>query len=266
MSRFSLRHLETLAPSFIAAKIFWSLHALSLLGHQPSHELSMQLTSVVAMCQHPRGGFGSDPGAHLPQLAATYSAVVALVTIGTDEALQLINRTALLAFLMRVKRPDGAFAMWEGGDISIRGAYCALAVADLCNIQTPELAHAVAEHIATCQTYEGGFGAVPDAEAHVFYSYCAFASLVILGKTHLINVSQLASSVRRLQCEKSSGFRGRTNKLVHSCYAFWAGALLTLLQEPYDYEALQRFVVVCCLDPAGGVRSKPGRYAHETLV
>ena len=43
------------------------------------------------------------------------------------------------------------------------GAYCAISVAKLCNLESidPHLFDGVAEWIASCQTYEGGFGATP---------------------------------------------------------------------------------------------------------
>ena len=45
----------------------------------------------ICRCQSPDGGFGGGPG-HLPHLAATYAAVNALVTLGTEEAYNIINR------------------------------------------------------------------------------------------------------------------------------------------------------------------------------
>jgi len=33
-----------------------------------------------------------------------------------------------------------------------------------------------------CQTYEGGFGACPGAEAHGGYSFCGYATLLLLNR------------------------------------------------------------------------------------
>ena len=44
------------------------------------------------------------------------------------------------------------------------GIYCLLTVATLLNILTPELLAGVPEFIASCQTYEGGFGSASFAE------------------------------------------------------------------------------------------------------
>lgn len=97
-------------------------------------------------CQHPDGGFGGGPG-QIPHLAPTYAAVNALVIIGTEEAYNVINRKKLQDFLLSVKQPDGSFAMHDGGEIDIRGAYCALSVASITGIITEELCENTAEWI-----------------------------------------------------------------------------------------------------------------------
>ncbi|OJT05424.1 Protein farnesyltransferase subunit beta [Trametes pubescens] len=90
-----------------------------------------------------------------------------------------------------------------------RGIYCLLAVATLLNLLTPELLAGVPDFLATCQTYEGGFGNAsfpgwafeaddpesetgpaktydpsaprpPLGEAHGGYTFCATASWVLL--------------------------------------------------------------------------------------
>lgn len=42
-------------------------------------------------------------------------------------------------FLMSVKRSDGSFAVHTGGEVDIRGSYCALAIASILNILDEEL-------------------------------------------------------------------------------------------------------------------------------
>ena len=67
------------------------------------------------------------------------------------------------------------------------------------------------EWVASCQTYEGGFAALPGecrsrdpcnvirscdpgTEAHGGYTFCGFAALVLLGKPHLCDVNKLLVS------------------------------------------------------------------------
>lgn len=102
--------------------------------------------TFIHRCQHPDGGFGGGPG-QIPHLAPTYAAVNALVIIGTQEAYNVINRKKLMDFLWSVKQTDGSFAMHVGGEIDIRGAYCALSVASVTGIITQELCKNTAEWI-----------------------------------------------------------------------------------------------------------------------
>lgn len=67
-----------------------------------------------------------------------------------------------------------------------------IAVADLLNILTPELADGVAEFVGSCQTYEGGIGGEPGNEAHGGYAFCAVAALSILDRLDTIDVPSLA--------------------------------------------------------------------------
>ena len=46
----------------------------------------------------------------------------------------------------------------------------------------------------SCQTYEGGFAGVPWSEAHGGYTFCAVASLALLGSLHRANLPALMVS------------------------------------------------------------------------
>lgn len=102
-----------------------------------------------------------------------------------------IFRSSLSAFLKTVHLEDGSFELQRNGEVDIRGVYCAIAVAKLTNIDTPEMFKNTAEWIASCQTWEGGFGGCPGMEAHGGLTYCGLASLSLLGATNLINIQSL---------------------------------------------------------------------------
>jgi len=139
-----------------------------------------------------------------------------------------------------------------------RGIYCLLVVATLLNIVTPDLVEGTAEFISSCQTYEGGFssashpsyalegGIFPSrstlGEAHGGYTFCALASWVLL-QPYLsilpasrpkpqINVNSLLRWLVQMQGIEIElgGFKGRTNKLVDGCYAWWCGGAFGLLE------------------------------------
>ncbi|RZC40958.1 protein farnesyltransferase subunit beta [Asbolus verrucosus] len=222
-------------------------------------------------CQSPTGGFGGGPG-HLPHLAATYAAVNALVTLGTEEAYNIIDREKLQQFLWGLRQPDGSFCMHCDGEIDIRGVYCALAVASLTNILTEELCRGTFEWIISCQTYEGGFSGCPGMEAHGGYAFCGLSALIILRKGHLCDLQALLRWTVNRQMKLEGGFQGRTNKLVDGCYSFWQGAAFPLIyslmaeegyevkQHLFDARALQEYILGCCQHPQGGLLDKPGKH------
>lgn len=147
--------------------------------------------------------------------------------------------------------------------VSLSGCYCALTVATLLNILTPELAANTSSFIASCQTYEGGLAssahfysdnansatAPPLGEAHGGYAFCAVASWAMLRpfasaaspsfiahnaqsrpqrELDLRSLTRWSSAMQASPIE-GGGFRGRTNKLVDGCYSWWCGGLFGVL-------------------------------------
>lgn len=86
------------------------------------------IARFLSLCQVPTtGGFAGGPvPGQTAHLAPTYAAINTLVTIGTKSALEVIDRKALKAFLMRMKTPDGAFQMHDDGECDVRGVYIAM--------------------------------------------------------------------------------------------------------------------------------------------
>jgi protein farnesyltransferase subunit beta len=210
-------------------------------------------------------------------LAPTYAAVNALCIIGSERALNAIHRRSLKKFLHAVREPNGAFRMHVDGEVDVRGAYCAISSAKLCNFsrdEEEELFKGTPEWIAECQTYEGGFGGAPFLEAHGGYSFCAIAALAILGREEVCNLDALLRWVVHRQMRYEGGFQGRTNKLVDGCYSFWQGAIVPIVQaliskrdkKPqmmydslFNRQALQEYIFICCQRPGGGLIDKPGK-------
>jgi protein farnesyltransferase subunit beta len=93
-------HLPSLLPCFLGP--------IALLNRAIATFLSFQ---------HPTGGFAGGPG-QIPHLLPTYAAVCSLAILngGWEE----INREALLAFFLRMKRPDGSFTVCDGGEVDVR--------------------------------------------------------------------------------------------------------------------------------------------------
>ncbi|KAJ8399073.1 hypothetical protein AAFF_G00414520 [Aldrovandia affinis] len=252
---------------------YWILHSLDLLEEVLSANMSSDVCAFLSRCQSPTGGFAGGPGQQA-HLAPTYAAVNALCIIGTQEAYDVIDREKLLDFLFSMRQPDGSFVMHVGGEVDIRSAYCAVSVASLTNVLTPELVEGTPSWIVSCQNWEGGLGGVPGLEAHGGYTFCGTAAMVILGKEHMLNLKSLLRWVVSRQMRFEGGFQGRCNKLVDGCYSFWQAGLLPLLHHVlstegdstlstkrwmFEQQALQEYILLCCQNPAGGLLDKPGK-------
>ncbi|SCW01868.1 LAFE_0E09054g1_1 [Lachancea fermentati] len=219
------------------------------------------------------GGLGQ-----LPHLICNYAAVTALALCDNyDDCWSKINVHGIYQWLLALKMPNGGFkTCLEVGECDTRGTYCALSVAAMLNILTPELCTGVEEFLIKCQTYEGGFGGCPqEDEAHGGYTYCAVASLAILGRLEVINVGSLMEWCSARQFNEERGFSGRSNKLVDGCYSYWVGGTAAILEaygygECIDKPMLRDYILKCCqTKERPGLRDKPGKspdFYHTNYV
>ena len=81
-------------------------------GVQPDCWLA-GITAFLKTCQSAAGGYGGGPG-QLPHLAVSYATVATLVTLGTQEALQSIDREGMWRFLLSMCR-----SREEGGGMHV---------------------------------------------------------------------------------------------------------------------------------------------------
>lgn len=178
--------------------VYWIFNSANLLNFQFDDDLLQRTVQWLIKCRAPSGGFGGGPG-QFAHLAPTYAAVNSLCMIGTPVALEAIDKASLLRFLWSVRdNGTGAFRMHVDGEIDVRGAYCAVAVAKLVNISPDEeqrLFAKTVDWVVECQTYEGGLGGVPDQEAHGGYTFCGIAALALLGSTGNCDLRALLVSV-----------------------------------------------------------------------
>ncbi|XKL67204.1 hypothetical protein PGB90_010624 [Kerria lacca] len=257
---------------------YWICHSLALLNYQLEDSLKSHIAKFLDKCQCPEGGFGGGPG-QAPHLASTYAAVNALCCLNTTEAFEVINRDKLKNFLWLTKCSNGAFCLEIGGETDIRGAYCAIAVATITNLETNQLFEKTVSWILSCQTYEGGFAGYPGLEAHGGYTFCGVAALALLNSAYLCDLKALLVKYVGLQrwCVNKQtsfegGFQGRTNKLVDGCYSFWQGGIFPIIysvlysqngengeidEHLFNQRALQEYILICCQHPAGGLLDKP---------
>ncbi|KAH9940138.1 terpenoid cyclases/Protein prenyltransferase [Epithele typhae] len=190
--------------------IYWTLHGFSVFGAGLDDQTKKRTIATLLAMQHPDGGFAGGPG-QAAHLLPTYASVCAFAVVGRPGeggGWDAIDRRKMYDFFMSLKQPDGSFLVSHHGEVDVRGIYCLLVSATLLNIMTPELLAGTPDFLATCQTYEGGFGNAsfpgwafeaddeaprpprapadpaaprpPLGEAHGGYTFCATASWVLL--------------------------------------------------------------------------------------
>ncbi|KAI1416583.1 terpenoid cyclases/Protein prenyltransferase [Hypoxylon sp. FL1857] len=250
--KFLRKHLETLPARYVTLDasrpwiLYWCLNGLSILGEDVSRYRD-DLVETARSMQNPTGGFGGGTG-HKSHLACTYGMVLALSVVGGEAAYEVIDRRALWRWLCALKQPDGGFQMAIGGEVDIRGAYCAAVLVTLLNLpldlssdspawtnDRPDLFTGLPEFVRRCQSFEGGISAQPDGEAHGAYAFCALGCLAILGAPHrtfprYLDVPRLISWLSSRQYAPEGGLGGRTNKLVDGCYSHWVGCCWPLIE------------------------------------
>ena len=248
--------------------MYWLLHALNILDFEFSEELKSQVIVFIAECKSKiTGAFAGGPY-QLSHLAPTYASLCTLISINSPSGYEIIDRKGIYNFMLSMKRKDllGAFKMHENGESDMRSAYCAICVASVLNILDDAISEHVGEYIVSCQNCDGGFAAEPFGESHGGYTYCAIASLIMLDKWRMADCERALEWCLSRQMDVEGGFNGRPNKLVDSCYSFWIGASINILQtvldipshyELFDKKALQAYVLIACQSPMGFF-DKPG--------
>ncbi|KAL7750206.1 CAAX farnesyltransferase (FTase) subunit beta [Sorochytrium milnesiophthora] len=245
-AQFLMQSLDGLSQKFTSLDasrpwlVFWITQSLDLLGRlemttigkekqdavpSQGEQLRLRVASTLLRCQHPQlGGFGGNPG-QLPHLAPTFAAVLSLAVAAVEDAWRAVDRSRMYAFLMSVKQPDGSFIMHTGGETDVRGTYCALVVAHLLNIVTPELVRNCADFVQRRQmAMEGGFQGRPNKLVDGCYSFWVGGLFPLLR----------AARSRQAPAADATG-----------------GDYL------YDREMLQEYLLHCCQAKRGGLRDKP---------
>lgn len=259
---------------------YWALQGLTALGQDVS-EYKQQLIDTLRPLQNVSGGFAGGHGQY-SHCATTYACVLALVMV---DGQHMIDRTAMWHFLGQMKQEDGGFRVADMAEQDIRGAYCAMTIIALLNLQLDLPADAPArkaglttfadglgDWIGRCQTFEGGIAGAPTFEAHGAYAFCALACLCILDAPSrsiptYLDIDALTRWMAEIQTTPEGGFAGRTNKLVDACYSHWVGGSWALLEAArekaqtscWNRAALIRYLLTCCQQPGkkGGMRDKP---------
>lgn len=81
------------------------------------------------------------------------------------------------------------------------------------------------------QSYDYGIAQCPELESHGGTTYCALATLSLTNQLDKLTEEQVEGLKRWLLFRQVDGFQGRPNKPVDTCYSFWVGASLKILDS-----------------------------------
>ncbi|KAB7495316.1 Geranylgeranyl transferase type-1 subunit beta [Armadillidium nasatum] len=180
-------------------------------------------------------------------IAMTYTALASLVILGDD--LSRVDRDGIQNHIRLLQCEDGSFYSSVGGsENDMRFVYCASTICYILQDFSALNIEPAVKYIQKSISFEGGLGQGPFQESHGGPTFCGIASLYLMGKLEALNHLQKEKLVRWLllrQNTEEGGFNGRPNKPADTCYTYWVGATLKLLNafQFVDKKLLVNFVL-----------------------
>lgn len=166
-------------------------------------------------------------------VAMTYTALCVLLILGDD--LSRVDRQAIAYGLKNLQAANGSFQFCvEGSETDMRFVYCAVCICYILNDFTTIDTDRTVKYILASLSYDGGIGQGPYLEAHGGSTFCAIASLWMMGRLDSLSTAQIESLRRWCFMRQEAGFQGRPNKPTDTCYSFWIGGTLSIL-DSFEY-------------------------------
>lgn len=190
-------------------------------------------------------------------LAMTYTGLASLVILGDD--LSRVNRAAIIRGVKALQQEDGSFsATLAGSESDMRFVYCAACICYILQDWSGMDIERTMNYITRCMSYDYGIAQTPEVESHGGTTFCAVATLALMNQLETCFTNKQLDGLRRWGLSRQiSGFQGRPNKEVDTCYSFWLGALLKILGvfEMVDYQQNKNYIL-STQDPVVGGLSK----------
>uniref|UniRef100_A0A8C3Y719 Geranylgeranyl transferase type-1 subunit beta n=1 Tax=Catharus ustulatus TaxID=91951 RepID=A0A8C3Y719_CATUS len=186
-------------------------------------------SSYLGMPFNPSKGPGISHPYDSGHIAMTYTGLSCLVILGDD--LSRVNKDAILAGLRALQLEDGSFcAVLEGSENDMRFVYCASCICYMLdNWSGMDMKKAI-DYIRRSMSYDNGLAQGAGLESHGGSTFCGIASLCLMGKLEEVFSEKELNRIRRwCIMRQQNGYHGRPNKPVDTCYSFWVGATLKLL-------------------------------------
>ncbi|MCL4145270.1 UNVERIFIED_CONTAM: hypothetical protein GTU68_055290 [Idotea baltica] len=177
----------------------------------------------------------------------TYTALASLLILGDD--LSQIDRKGIQEHIKSLQCEDGSFYSTVGGsENDMRFVYCAATVCYILQDFSAINVESAVKYIIKSISFEGGLGQGPRQESHGGSTFCGVAALHLMNRMDALSTSQRKRLIEWLvfrQHSEEGGLQGRPNKPADTCYSFWVGATLKLLDSFHylDHKPLIQFVL-----------------------
>ncbi|XP_070543035.1 geranylgeranyl transferase type-1 subunit beta-like [Ptychodera flava] len=192
-------------------------------------------------------------------IAMTYTGLASLLILGDD--LSRVDKEAILEGLKVLQLKDGSFfATPEGSENDMRFVYCASCICYILNDWSFINRDLAIKYIQDSVSYEYGIAQGPGLEGHGGPTFCGVASLVLMGNLETVFTSKQLERIKRwCMLRQQSGFQGRPNKPVDTCYSFWVGATIKLLNayEMVDFPNNRGYILSTQDETTGGFSKWP---------
>ncbi|OAF70176.1 U6 snRNA-associated Sm-like protein LSm6 [Intoshia linei] len=182
-------------------------------------------------------------------LTLTHSSIATLIMLGDD--LKRLNQTKILQNLSNLQintgfLKGGFFSGHLSKESDMRHVFNAVSI---CRLFKDGLKYINSENtiefIQNSLNYDGGFGQYPGGESHGGSTFCALASLELLDRLDAIeNTKDRIIHWCMMRLANNYGFNGRPNKKIDTCYSFWIGGSLNILESNHliDSEKFKEFI------------------------
>ncbi|ORX52707.1 putative geranylgeranyl transferase beta subunit, partial [Hesseltinella vesiculosa] len=161
-------------------------------------------------------------------IANTYTALLSLGLLGDDYS--RVDRDAIVRTIGYLQQQDGSIAPTMGSmERDVRFIFCAAAISVLLNDWRGLDIEKTVQYIRSLQSYEKAIGQCPGEEGHGGSTFCGVAALALMGRLEDGLVDKQALIKWGLD-RQSTGFQGRPNKQPDTCYCFWIGGSLDILE------------------------------------
>jgi geranylgeranyl transferase type-1 subunit beta len=247
--------------------VHFCVHALDLLGALETHVDPQQVINWIYSLEVVGGFCGGTycgnqvHGYTHSHIAMTYTALATLIALGDD--LSQVHKESIISSLRNLQRPNGSFQAvgGMGSECDMRFLYCACAISYMLNDWTGVDTDKAVSYIKSCVSFDGAIALLPGQEGHGGSTFCGVASLALMDKLDDIGSSFRKDLVHWCVSRQVGGMQGRPNKAEDTCYSYWIGGTLRLLnrQELLDENKLSRYVMTC-QTPMGGFGKVVGAF------